>query len=216
MIRYRLGCPDIAQRNAAGGKIPTTPISASIIGAMQVQEALKVIYKNEKQSMAGTHFKYEGMNNLILQYDNSSLKETCESHETIEQLIEARDLTAETTVGALLEWAENHFGDDAAVLHLGYEVVLEVTTRESEVAYPVLMAQPQLSDAVAHTFRKKPGEDVMITKSIEHGISKKNFPQLSTPLRQLGVPPLQILKIEANGAYHYVELTGDEHFLNFQ
>ncbi|MGB0930909.1 MAG: HesA/MoeB/ThiF family protein, partial [Chitinophagales bacterium] len=55
-IKFRLGCPDVARRNYAQGKIPTTPISSSIIGAMQVQEALKVVYKNDKQSMAGETF----------------------------------------------------------------------------------------------------------------------------------------------------------------
>lgn len=217
VIRYRLGCPDIAQRNAANGKIATTPISSSIIGAMQVQEALKIIYRNHRQSMAGQHFKYEGMNNLMLQYPNATeVKEHCESHYAIEKLIEAHALSADSTVGELLEWAENHFGDDEANIHLGYEIVQEITTRESGIIYPVLIAKPHFSDDVVHEFRKVPGEDLVITKSLEHGINKKNFLQLNTPLRQIGVPPLQILTIEANGTYHFVELTGDEHFLDFK
>jgi molybdopterin/thiamine biosynthesis adenylyltransferase len=48
-IRFRLGCPDVASRNIKFGKIPTTPISSSIIGAMQVQEAIKIIHGNTKQ-----------------------------------------------------------------------------------------------------------------------------------------------------------------------
>jgi len=217
VIRYRLGCPDIAQRNAADGKIATTPISSSIIGAMQVQEALKIIYHNHRQSMAGQHFKYEGMNNMMLQYPNATeVNELCESHYAIEKLIEAYSLSANNTVGELLEWAATHFDDEDATIHLGYEVVQEITTRESGIIYPVLIAKPHFSDDVAHSFRKVPGEDLIITQSIGHGINKKNFSQLTTPLRQIGVPPLHILTIEANGAYHFVELTGDEHFLDFQ
>ena len=52
-IRFKMGCPDIARRNQASGKIPTTPISSSIIGAMQVQEAIKIIHGNDDQSLAG-------------------------------------------------------------------------------------------------------------------------------------------------------------------
>ncbi len=217
VIRYRLGCPDIAQRNAADGKIATTPISSSIIGAMQVQEALKIIYRNHRQSMAGQHFKYEGMNNMMLQYPSATeVNELCESHYAIEKLTEAHSLSADNTVGELLEWAAAHFDDEDATLHLGYEVVQEITTRESGIIYPVLIAKPHFSDNMAHSFRKVPGEDLIITQSIGHGINKKNFSQLAIPLRQIGVPPLHILTIEANGAYHFVELTGDEHFLNFQ
>lgn len=216
-IRHRQGCPDVAQRNAAEGKIATTPISSSIIGAMQVQEALKIIYRNHKQSMAGQHFKYEGMNNMMLQYPNTTeKKELCESHYAIEKLIEAHSLSANNTVGELLQWAENHFGDSDPTLHLDYAVVLEVATEESNITYPVLMAKPHFSEAVQQNFRKEPGENIRYSKVVEHGITKSNFPQLSATLRQIGVPPLHILTIEANGAYHFVELTGDEHFLNFQ
>jgi len=42
-IRQRLGCTDMARRYALGGRATTTPIAASIIGAMQVQEALKLV-----------------------------------------------------------------------------------------------------------------------------------------------------------------------------
>ena len=32
----------------------------------------------------------------------------------------------------------------------------------------------------------------------------------------MGIPPLQILKVEANQDIHLVELTGDEPFKNFE
>ncbi|MBL7798548.1 MAG: ThiF family adenylyltransferase [Saprospiraceae bacterium] len=217
IIHYRLGCPDIAQRNTSGGKIPTTPISASIIAAMQVQEALKVIYGNEQQSMAGKHFKYDGMHNLILQYDLDYVqKEECVSHETIENLIEAPELSADNTVGELFDWATRRFGDERPILHLDYEVVLELTTEKSNITYPVLFAKPHFSDAEQQRYRKEPGENILYSKVVEHGLHKDNFPHLTASLRQIGVPPLQILKIEAGGSYHSVELTGDESFLEFQ
>ena len=47
LIEFKLGCLDIAKRNTSQGRIPTTPISSSIMAAIQVQEALKVIHKND-------------------------------------------------------------------------------------------------------------------------------------------------------------------------
>lgn len=213
-IRFRLGCPDIARRNATGGKIATTPISSSIIGAMQVQEALKIIYKNDRQSLAGEHFTYEGMNFLLLKYATAELKDDCQSHFTFDSIVEAPDLTADHTVEALLDWLVAKFGDPNPVVRLGYEVVLEVTTKETGISTPVLIAKPHLSDKVAQQYRRAPGEDLMITQDIAY--LSREFPALSTPLRQIGVPPLQILTVEANEQYYFVELTGDEPFLNYQ
>jgi len=67
-IKAVLGCKDVAISNTWMGRIPTTPITSSIIAAMQVQEALKVIHGNDEKSLAGQRFFYEGMNNFFFQY----------------------------------------------------------------------------------------------------------------------------------------------------
>jgi molybdopterin/thiamine biosynthesis adenylyltransferase len=214
IIRYRLGCPDVARRNAAMGKIATTPISASIIGAMQVQEALKVIYGNERQSLAGQHFKYEGMHNMYLQYPIEELKEECESHHTIDAIIDAQDLSCKSTVKELMEWVIERFKDPKPIVQLGFELVKEVTTEKSEISFPVLIPKFHLSEKVALKYCQIPGEDLRITaytSVIDH-----DFPDMDIPLFKIGIPPLQILKVEAGGAYYFVELSGDENFLNFQ
>ncbi len=213
IIQYRMGCPDVAMRNATNGKIPTTPISASIIGAMQVQEAIKVIHNNERQSMAGEQFKYEGMNNMFLQFPASQLREHCESHFTIEKIIEAKELTHRSSIGETLSWLQKHFGDKQASISLDYQVILEVYGEKSEVAYPVVKAKPHFSDIEALKYQKVPGEKVVIT---EYVVDVENsFPKPNTTLYEIGIPPLQIITVKANNEYHYVELTGDEDFLNF-
>lgn len=212
-IHFRLGCPDIAQRNATAGKIATTPISSSIIGAMQVQEALKVIYGNERQSLAGEHFKYEGMNFLLLKYATAALNEECHSHFAFEPVVEAPEMSADRTVAELLDWLAGKFGDPNPVVRLGYEVVLEISTEISNQSYPVLIAKPHFSDQKAQAYRKEPGENLRFEKTIAY--LNRDFPAPSATLRQIGVAPLQILKIEANEQYYFVELTGDEPFLHF-
>ncbi|HHG84443.1 MAG TPA: ThiF family adenylyltransferase, partial [Bacteroidetes bacterium] len=59
-IRERMGCTDMARRYAMSGQVPTTPISASIIAAIQVQEALKLFRGQKEQSLLGKMFSYEG------------------------------------------------------------------------------------------------------------------------------------------------------------
>ena len=213
IIQYRMGCPDVAQRNANFGKIPTTPISASIIGAMQVQEAIKIIHNNEQQSMAGQQFKFEGMNNMFLQFPASELREHCESHFTIEKVIEAKELKHLSSIGETLAWLQKHFGDEKAAICLDYQVVLEVYAEKSDEVYPVVKAKPHFSDEEALKYQKSPGEKIVITESVDE--IDHSFPKPATKLHEIGIPPLQIVTVRANNGYHYVELTGDENFLSF-
>lgn len=48
-IMLRTGCADVVRTQTEHGRIATTPISASIVGALQVQEAMKIIHKDEAQ-----------------------------------------------------------------------------------------------------------------------------------------------------------------------
>ena len=213
-IRFKMGCPDIARRNSSQGKIPTTPISSSIIGAMQVQEAIKIIHDNEQQSLAGTVFQYEGMNNMILQYDAADLAEECESHFAIEDIKQAKELNCENTIAELFSWLDKHFGEEEYFVHLDHEVVLEITTLKTENSHKVVMAKSHLSDDIIKRYEEIPGEEVAITESITTLDSE--FKQRDLKLKDLGIPPLHILTVEAKGDIHFIELTGDENFLNFK
>ena len=46
-ISHRLSCAGVARRHEHAGRIPTTPVVASIVGALEVQEAMKLIHKTE-------------------------------------------------------------------------------------------------------------------------------------------------------------------------
>jgi hypothetical protein len=212
-IRFKLGCPDIARRNETMGKIPTTPLSASIIGAMQVQEALKIIHGNEGQSLAGQGFKYEGMHNMIIIYDAPALKEECGSHYAIENLIEAPELSSDSSLVEALSWLRKKLGTDNPVIQLDNEVVLELTSRETERTHDVMVTKPHLGDEIILKLQEIPGEEIMITNSIQSLDS--DFDKQELPLSSFGIPPLHILQVETEDDIHFVELTGDEKYLTF-
>ena len=48
-IMLRTGCADVVRTQTEHGRIATTPISASIIGALQVQEAMKIIHMTDEE-----------------------------------------------------------------------------------------------------------------------------------------------------------------------
>ena len=46
-LSYRLSCSSVIRRNEAAGRVPTTPVIASIIGAVEAQEAVKLLHPAE-------------------------------------------------------------------------------------------------------------------------------------------------------------------------
>ncbi|GAB4416785.1 MAG: hypothetical protein OHK0039_26450 [Bacteroidia bacterium] len=210
-INARLGCPDVARRNTSQGRIPTTPISASIIAAMQVQEAIKIIHGNHKQSMAGQRFYYEGMNNFVMQYKLAEPKDGCMAHFSYDPIVEASTLTAHMTIGEALEWLAAYFEYPEPVIDLDYDVVLKLATQKSEVSYDVLLPKPHLRNTHLQQYEQIPGEGLVFLE--ETFRIDRHFPHLDRPLTAIGIPPLHILRVRTGETMHFVELSGDERFL---
>ena len=58
-IMLRTGCADVVRTQTEHGRIATTPISASIVGALQVQEAMKIIHKGDDEEENATETSSE-------------------------------------------------------------------------------------------------------------------------------------------------------------
>ncbi len=209
IIRYRLGCNDVAKRNANHGRLPTTPISASIIGAMQVQEAFKVIYNNEKQSLSDRRYFYDGQSNESSYYPARPLKEDCLSHARWDNVIEAEELSAEMTVAALLDALKKVTGNERPRIHLEYDIVLELYSEESQVSTPVLLPRFRIDESVYRKHQFTAGEMVRIPPEMTLSQLDETFPRPDATLLEVGIPPWQILQVEAGAELHYVSLAGD-------
>ncbi|MBK9013927.1 MAG: ThiF family adenylyltransferase [Saprospiraceae bacterium] len=210
-IRYRLGCPDVARRNYSQGRIPTTPITSSIVGAIQTQEALKVINGNDKHIMEGELY-YEGMNNLVLQLAPKPPKEICFSHFAYDP-IETSPLSASNTIAETLAWLSDHLRDENPVILLDNELALQITTKESEITMPLVKPSLYLTEKYLEQNHSVKGEDVLITKETKE--IDKHFEFLEKTLHEIGIPPLHIIRVIANEDIHFIELTADEGFLSF-
>lgn len=209
IIRYRLGCNDIAKRNGNYGRLPTTPISSSIIGAMQVQEAFKVIYDNQEQLLSGQRYFYDGQSNESSYYPAKPLKEDCLSHGRWEDVIEAPELSAHMTVAEVLTHLSKLLNAERPRIHLEYDIVLELYSEESQVSTPVLLPRFRIDEAVYRNHQFRVGEMVRIPPEMTVSQLDENFSRPEATLREVGIPPWQILQIEAADGLHYVALSGD-------
>ena len=212
-IEAKLSCPDIAAYHASRGSIATTPISSSIIAAIQAQEALKVINGDEKGQMLEEYFYYEGRSNLVLQRKYRKLQPHCPSHFEYDPIISS-PLSCKMTVGEALAWLANHFKDDDPYIALDNILVLEITTKRSEITTPLIITKPHLTNEVIKKYQREPGEELVLTKSTQE--LNKAFPHQNLSLRACGIPALHIIRVLTDDGEKYVELGGDESFLNFQ
>src|SRR5215212_668788 len=111
LLNKRRSCSLLARRAIAQRGTPTTPTAASIIGACQVQEVMKIIHGME--ALLGRGFVFEGLghNSYGTGYQKNP---ECPWHEEVAE-IESLSLSSGSTVGELWGAAERLLGGVDAI-----------------------------------------------------------------------------------------------------
>ncbi|MEM6631472.1 MAG: ThiF family adenylyltransferase [Bacteroidota bacterium] len=213
-INFRMGCTDRAMRNASNGLANTTPILASIISAMEVQEAMKVLggEKFEPFLLAGKQFYYEGLSNTYEVIPHGQVREDCPGHIQIEEVIEAPELGAGDTLTDLFAWLGNYFENTDFILQLYHPLVLSIHFEGEDRARELIIPRPHLSKD--HIEKLGPSSGVTYQLEVVEEIDS-SFPHMHLRLLDIGIPKLQIIKIISKGKEHFVELSADLPFLHF-
>lgn len=201
-IRFRLGCADVARRSEALGRIPTTPISASIIGAWQVQEALKVVHNYEKHLSNEESVFIEGLSNTLMTIKNPKPKETMSSIKAERVLSTSLDNTS--TVQHFLETLKEEYTLKDPTIMLRHEVVEKAISKESETAITGPIPSYQLAMVFEREYPDTKGEDYYVIQQ-SNRVDARFFNKESS-LAQLGVPDWDILQVVDEGTSYYVQL----------
>jgi len=210
-LSLRYSCPLLARENVLLGKVPTTPTIASIIGAMQAQEALKIIHALPVEAGKVTHFN--GMNNDM---HTSAYKprEDCESHWTYGEVSELPAAAGKTTLGELVRIVHADLGADA-VLELDQELIISLNCTTCQTRERVLKPMAEVTFQAAHCSTCGSLREIEMTHSVT---GKEDF--LSMTLAEAGVPALHILRAYNAQEYRFYELSGDLkeslHFSHFE
>lgn len=221
LIRFSLSCPDVAQRSIVAGRIPTTPISASIIGAVQAQEALKLIHNYDEfseeghfRSLKGKMFRYEGMSLESGSFQIEPPDEECSSHEYYENIVEAQDLSSESTVAELLDWVKTNLKEEKPDIPLRQRFIYELTPEFSGKTIAVKLPAHKVADYIEDNQLRTNFREEIFQKGTD--IIDIDFPFPETTLKEIGIPPLEILKVETDKDVFYIELAGDKNFIRFE
>jgi len=112
LLEMRRSCNLLTREEMETGKVPTTPTTASVIAAIQVQEAVKHLHG--KATLAGKGYVFNGLDHdsYVIEYVR---KEDCYSHESYEPIISLGRGVAEVRLCDLLSRAKRVLGADAIV-----------------------------------------------------------------------------------------------------
>lgn len=200
-LNLRFSCQGVAIQGIIDGKIPTTPTVASIIAAMQVQEALKLLHG--EPVLAGHEILYDSHLHSM-QTAQLKRRDDCLGHSTLGSVIEVFEFSAgETTAGQLLARARSDLGEHAR-LQLDREIALGLKCPAGHAVRDIFAPRFKLRDRDLAC--PTCGEECTLTTT--HVIDNRS-PHLESALAKWGLPPGHVVRAVSGRQSLYYELTGD-------
>ncbi len=215
-IMLRTGCADVVRTQVKGGRVATTPISASIIGAMQVQEAMKVIHRETEaatqfRTLEGEVLHYEGMTNSMRIYKYDMWKKRCTAHERWDDITEGPGMSAQMTAGEALETLKKLLKVKSVEINMrNNKFVDKIVADSTDQEFCVMMAESRLERHISNdaelrrlSYRNK------FYKSFFTDINN-DFPYKDLTLKQIGIPPFDVVQVTTPKGLYFVELSDDK------
>lgn len=185
LLAERRSCALLARDAVLRGHVPTSAVAASVIGAMQVQEAIKLVHGQPTLMGEGLH-----VDGLVSEISRVAYprRADCPGHDALGEITRLGAGIAEVTLGALLERAEARLGA-GAVLDLSRDVIVRLTCPQCGASAPGGAALGAVRESHAACPSCKAHRVVEIASSIgrDTGIDLAQTPAA------LGLPPLDVI-----------------------
>jgi molybdopterin-synthase adenylyltransferase len=199
LLNLRYNCPLLRREEILEGKVPTAPTIASMMAALQVQEALKLLHG--LPVAAGSAMVFNGVTN---QFYTTRLpfRDDCLSHETYPDPIEL-PLGHADLVAALFEAVRETL---TGRLTLALDLDLVVAIDCPRCAWRVSVLRPRTSvrqaEAICPSCRE-PGRPEIV-HTIEDGA-----PLARMSLARVGVPAYDVVRIDGESESGFFLLAAD-------
>lgn len=216
----KMSCASVARRNEDVGRIPTTPVIASVIGAVQTQEAMKLLHQEEIEngnltSLCGKWFHYEGMHNNVRIYNSLAYNSECPSHEYWEPVLKVPKLSADTTVENCLVMLKDMLKVESVEINLRNDRFVDrIATRNDNLSFSPMLPESKIPDFIDSNPKLYCRLRADINQNTYENVDDE-FPYSHLALREIGIPYYDILQITTESGYFYVELTKDESLYHF-
>jgi adenylyltransferase/sulfurtransferase len=201
LLNLRYSCPLLRRDQILEGKVPTAPTIASMMAALEVQEALKILHGLPVS--AGSALVFNGVTN---QFYTTRLpfRDDCLSHETYPAPVEL-PLGQAGAASALFDAARTTMdGGGPLALALERDLVVALDCPRCGWRSDVFRPRTRMrqSEAVC------PGCREPARPELVHVVDEDS-PLASRTLAELGVPPYDIVRIDGADASGFFLLAGD-------
>ena len=208
-LKRRMPCSGIIRRNEEAGKAPTTSVIASVIGAVEVQEALKLIHpgllsSGELTSLCGRMFCYEGEHLTSRVVDFQAWDEDCPVHELWEPVRKTAVNVGMTVAQALAVLKEETSSAKVKFFLTGDCFVDRVIRKDNDASLEVMLP----GRAVASRLEQDAvwgGIPFSGLYQSEYREIDDDFPYKSLTLGQLGIPSQDVLLVSTESGDFYME-----------
>ena len=206
----RMPCAGVIRRNVEAGKAPTTALLASIIGAVEVQEAMKLIHRQELEegeltSMCGKMFYYEGQHLTTKLVDFQAYDDDCAVHDCWKPVRQTA-LTGQSTVADALQWLHTDLQAAEVRILLTDDCFVDyVVRRDTDIRREVMLPGRAVA---AFVEQDKELAGVPFSEMYQHEWREVDaaFPYQGLTLAELGVPPLAVLQVLTEAGEYYCAL----------
>ncbi len=200
-IGLRYSCTGFRKEKMHLGRVPTGTAIASIIGAMQAQEAIKIIHNMRVEGGQGI-----GYNSMTRQFFNLKYQRRadCIAHETYRTIVSCNNTSNKARIGQILDIAEQRLGS-GTVLYLDRDILVasECLSCKTSIQVQRVFTRSAAEEAVCPTCGSP-----MIPR-LSHIIDRES-PLLEKTITELGLPAFHIFKAVNDGKTEFFEISGDE------
>ena len=214
-IMLRTGCADVVRAQTSAGRVATTPISASIVGAMQAQEAMKIIHTSDGEptpfkTLSGKMWRFEGMTNTINTYKYSSWKNNCPAHERWTEIIQCDELSADMKVSEVLDKLKEILKVNVVEINMrNNKFIDKIISDRPEKEFVLHIPESKLEDTIqSNEELRKLSYRTIFHKCFYENIDE-SFPYMELSLIEIGIPRYDIIQVSTDKGLKYVELSKD-------
>ncbi|MCP3065061.1 ThiF family adenylyltransferase [Myxococcus sp. K38C18041901] len=200
LLERRRSCSLLNRQLEEQGKVPTTPTTASVIAAIQCQEAVKLLHG--QPTLAGSGFVFDGLTHqsYVTRYQRNP---ECLSHDPLQAIEPVARSTLDVRAREALGWARAALGS-AAVLEFGRELLHGLECPGCGREERVFRSLSQVTEAEGVC----PACGARRSPRLFHGLrGDEDF--LDLTLAQLGVPAWDVVVGRVGERVVGFELCGD-------
>jgi adenylyltransferase/sulfurtransferase len=200
LLAARRSCSLLARQAHRENGVPTTPTTASVIGAIQAQEVVKLLHGMD--ALVGRGYVFEGATHNSYRVDYR-IAPDCPWHEAPADIEECPQFNSATSLSEMVGWARDRLGGCDA-LDLARELVQSLECTRCQRVESVF--RPPDTIGTAELTCADCGEER--TPRVFHSVAAGSQ-LLQMSARQLGLPQWDVLWARYQGKTLGIELSGD-------